>query len=235
MEITERRYSQPQLNRAAGQPSRVVSGVAVRFGALSEDFGGWRERIAPGAFAASLKAGHDVRMLHSHDTGRILGSTRAGTLKLAETASGLTFRCDLPKTSDGDDVLELCRRGDLREMSFGFTCKRESWGDEDLDDYPDDLDRSRRTGRKKTPVRTVHEAFLAEISAVAWPAYAGGATSIRPELVAAAATASRSLFPSGAVPIEIRSRFPAILVIDAEQQEQDARARQFLTHIAALE
>ncbi len=212
MQVEERRYLQAQVRSAAG--GRVVNGIAVRYNALSEDLGSWRERIKPGAFTKTLADGHDVRMLFSHDPARILGSTKSRTLSIQDIAEGLHFRCELPRTADGDTVAELCTRGDLREMSFGFRCEKEDWLDEDdPDDYDDD--RSRRS-KRKIPVRHVLQASLSEISAVAWPAYANDATHIRPEIAAASAAGSRNLFPGGAIPFEIRSRVPSLSLTPEE-------------------
>ena len=214
--ITERRYSVAQIRSA--NSSRTVSGIAARFNHLSEDLGGWRERLAPGSFRSTLGDGHDIKMFHSHDPARVLASTRTGSLQLNEGVDGLNFRAALPNTSDGDDVLELCHRGEL-EMSFGFRCLKDDWEDEDDPDFEND--RGRRS--KTIPVRKVMQAHLIEISSVAMPAYAGGATSIKPEAMAAAAAASRSLFPEGSIPIEIRSRLG--LPDDPEWQALVARAQ----------
>lgn len=199
----------------------------MRYGALSEDLGNWRERIAPGAFRATLGDGHDIRMLFSHDQGRLLASTKSGTMSLADTTAGLTFRATMPNTVDGDTCLELCRRGDLRELSFGFQCRKEDWADEDIEDPDDDFDpdRGRSVRRKKRiAVRTVKVAHLIEISPVGWPAYSGGVTHIRPEMTAAAAAGSRSLFPSGVIPVEIRSRVPGIVPYRAQYMTDAERA-----------
>jgi len=210
--IEERRFIQATIRSAdaVGTKARILQGLAVRYGALSEDLGNWRERIAPAAFRASLADGHDVKMLFGHDPNRILGSTHAGSLRLSDTSEGLQFRCEMPRTSDGDDTLELCRSNLLREMSFGFRCLDDNWQDED--DPDDDSNRTRGRGRK-IPVRTVRTAHLLEISPVAWPAYGNDATSIRPEMAAAAA---RNLFPAG-IPMEIRSRIPGLAMTDAER------------------
>ena len=68
------------LRVVAEGPPRIV-GHAALFDRLSDDLGGFRERIRPGAFAASLVA-DDVRALFNHDPNVILGRNRAGTLRL---------------------------------------------------------------------------------------------------------------------------------------------------------
>src|SRR5690606_36391856 len=55
-----------------------------------------------------------------HDTGKVLGRTKSGTLKLREDERGLAFTLDVPETSAGRDVLALAERNDLGGMSFGF-------------------------------------------------------------------------------------------------------------------
>src|SRR5581483_10902956 len=217
--IDERRYLSADEMR--GDSGRTVAGLAVKYNALSEDLGDWRERIMPGAFADSLVSGHDVKLLFSHDKGRILGSTQAGTLALTDTPEGLRYRCDLPDTADGNMVLELVRRRDLRELSFCFQCLKEDWKEEDDPDDRADGNRPRR----RVPVRRVRQAHLIEISPVGWPAYAHGKTNI--SLVAAASTNSRRLFPSGEIPVEIRSRVPGVgLAIDPEGEGLLRRARE---------
>src|SRR5918995_5655434 len=81
---------------------RTLHGYAAVYGAVSGDLGGFRERIAPGAFANVL--GADVRALLNHDPSEVLGRTRSGTLRLADDQRGLRFELDLPES-----------RSDLRE------------------------------------------------------------------------------------------------------------------------
>ena len=133
--------------RTAG---RRIEGYAATFGSEAA-IGGFRERIAPGAFRGALAG--DVLALLDHDPGKVLGRTRSGTLRLTEDSRGLAFSLDLPDTQAGHDVLELATRGDLGGMSFGFTVPKggESW-----------------TGS----TRTLHAVGLKEISVVSsWPAY----------------------------------------------------------------
>jgi HK97 family phage prohead protease len=97
-----------------------VGGYAARFNSASADLGGFTEIIRPGAFAASLRAGVNIRALYHHDDLSLLGTTQAGTLRLREDDSGLAFELDLPDTSYGNDVGVLVERGDIAGCSFGF-------------------------------------------------------------------------------------------------------------------
>ena len=73
---------------------KTVHGYASVYGALSEDLGGYRERIAPGAFKDVLDT--DVRALLNHDANEVLGRTKSGTLRLFDEQRGLRFELDLP-------------------------------------------------------------------------------------------------------------------------------------------
>jgi len=123
------------------------------------------ERIAPGAFSRSLKRGrNDIKLLWNHETGEVLGSTRAGTLTLEEDSRGLKVKAHLPETTTGRDAAILLKRGDIDSMSFGFSVP--AGGDEWSDD-----------GR----TRTLNSVRLHEVSIVAFPAYAAtaGTTMVR--------------------------------------------------------
>ena len=142
--------------------SRSIAGEAVVYNALSEDLGGWREQFAPGAFRNSLRT-TEVMALYSHDEADILGRQSSGTLTLTDGPDALRFECKLPNTTVGRDVQELCARGDLKGMSFGFTAV--------VDEF--------KTGADGTVVRTVLEATLYEISVVGNPAFSQTTVSLR--------------------------------------------------------
>ena len=89
----------------AGGAGRRFSGYAATFDSDSEPLP-FIERIAPGAFTRSLASGFNAKLYVDHDTGRLLATTRAGTLRLTEDARGLRVDADLPDTSDGRDLAE---------------------------------------------------------------------------------------------------------------------------------
>ena len=78
------------------------------------------ETIQRGAFRDSLKSRNDVKLLWNHDTSIVLGSTRAGTLRLIEDTRGLLVEADLPLTQAGKDAAISISRGDVTAFSFGF-------------------------------------------------------------------------------------------------------------------
>ncbi len=102
-----------------------LEGHAAVFNQLSDDFGGWREKIAPGAFKDALKG--DVRALWNHQDDLVLGRTKSGTLELEEDATGLFFRIKLPDTGWMRDRLVSLKRGDVTGASFGFFTEKDEW------------------------------------------------------------------------------------------------------------
>lgn len=97
-----------------------LTGYAAVYGALSQDLGGFVERIMPGAFSRSLAKPDAIRALYEHDQQRMLGRVGSGTLKLSEDAHGLAFELSLPDTSYARDLGILVERGDIAGCSFGF-------------------------------------------------------------------------------------------------------------------
>ena len=150
-----------ELRAVENGDGMTFTGYAAVFNSPSEPLP-FIERIAPGAFKRSLKARNDIKLLWNHDTGSVLGSTRAGTLKLEEDNYGLRVTAVLPETSLGKDVRTLVQRGDVSAMSFGFSvpANGDSWNTEGTE-------------------RTLRSVRIHEVSIVAFPAYsqtAGTAT-----------------------------------------------------------
>ena len=95
--------------------SRSLEGYAVVWNSLSEDLGGFKERVTRGAFTQSLKDNPDVLCLYGHDSNQILGRVSSGTLTVKQDDTGLKFRCTLPDTSTARDLISLMERGDISE------------------------------------------------------------------------------------------------------------------------
>jgi uncharacterized protein len=157
----ERRFFKAEL-RADDTAGPKIGGLAARYNVPSEDLGGFREIISPGAFTASLATNPDVVALYQHDPSDILGRTRSGSLRLRETDQGLAFECDLPDTQLGRDVFSLVKRGDLSECSFAFTT--------DAEDY------SAKDGQR---VRELQAVSLHDVSVVTFPAYPDTSVAVR--------------------------------------------------------
>jgi uncharacterized protein len=152
-----------ELRQVEGGDGMTFTGYAAVFNAPSEPLP-FIERIAPGAFKRSLRARNDIKLLWNHDTGSVLGSTRAGTLKLEEDNYGLRVTAVLPETTLGKDVRTLVQRGDVNAMSFGFSvpANGDTWNAEGTE-------------------RTLRSVRIHEVSIVAFPAYSqtAGTASVR--------------------------------------------------------
>jgi len=122
------------------------------------------ERIAPGAFAKSLRnRKRDIRLYVNHDSNMVLASRRSGTLTLTEDDRGLRVEAELPDTTAGRDMRELLRAGIVDKMSFGFTIPRGG-------------DRWSEDGR----TRELREVALHEVSVVTgFPAYEATTAAVR--------------------------------------------------------
>lgn len=144
-----------------GDERPIISGYAVLYNRQSVEFGGFTEVITPGAFGDTL--GDDIRALWQHNRDQVLGRTAAGTLLLDDDETGVRFDLYPPDTQTGRDAVELIRRGDVNQMSFGFF---------------DDLVQWER-GDDGEPVRRVLRARLIEVSPVTWPMYPESSAMVR--------------------------------------------------------
>lgn len=117
--------------------------------------GGFWEQIAPGAFNRALEENQDVRFLVDHNPSLVLARTTSGTLDLSSDKRGLRVDADLADTSVGRDLVVLLERGDVSQMSFGFTVETDEWAMQ----------------KDGSELRTIRDVNLFDVSAVTFPAY----------------------------------------------------------------
>lgn len=154
-----------RVQRSADGKAKIV-GYAAKFNSLSEDLGGFREVIAPGAFKGVLD--NDVRGLFNHDPNFVLGRTTAGTARMSEDADGLMIEIDPPETEQARTVITAIERGDVTGQSFSFQ----------LPPYPDG--RIWEENEKGELTRTITRIDrLFDFGPVTFPAYPDTDVSMR--------------------------------------------------------
>jgi len=152
--IERRNYAATELRAVTEDDGKQkIVGYAAVFNSLSEDLGGFREKIAPGCFARACKDG-DVRALKNHNSDYVFGRTKSGTLRLAEDAHGLRIECTPPDAQWVKDMMASIDRGDIDQMSFGFRTLTDEWNLVDGEH-----------------VRTLVDVELYDVSPVTFPAY----------------------------------------------------------------
>ena len=161
-ETTEVRYAEG----TGEQPHRFVG--MIPFMSLSQNLGGFKERLMPTAFRSTLSSGSDIRALADHDSTKLLGRTSNGTLRVAETEKGLAVEVDMPDTSYARDMRELVKRRDIRGLSFGFSVKK---------------DGQRFIKEGGLTVRELHDVHLSEVSIVGQPAYPDTTVAVRAAVI----------------------------------------------------
>ena len=151
--VRQNRPGQSEETRMEEGETVKVVGHASVYNTMSEDLGGFREIIAPGAFDDVLE--NDVRALINHDGNLILARTTSGTLALSTDEKGLRYEFEMPETSYGKDLAVSMKRGDITQSSFAFTVADDSW------ETRDGMD-----------VRTINKVKrLFDVSPVTYPAY----------------------------------------------------------------
>lgn len=162
MTVIERRTTSATVELRAEGEKRTAVGHAAVFGRLSQNLGGFVERVAPGAFTKTLEE-QDVRALFNHHEDHVLGRLGAGTLRMVEDDDGLAYEIDLPDTTIGRDVAELLRRGDVSGSSFGFRVIEDEWGETE----------------QGFPLRTLKQVSLRDVGPVTFPAYTDSKAALR--------------------------------------------------------
>src|SRR5262245_34779225 len=122
-EVEVRHLDGLRADQSGAQPRLV--GYAIRTDALSEDLGGFRERIAFEAVERALARHPDLVALVNHNTDRVVGRQSAKTLRVSQDRDGLRFEVDPPAHERG--LVESVARGDLPGASFAFRTVKDSW------------------------------------------------------------------------------------------------------------
>ena len=146
------------------RPLRIV-GHPIVYDRWSQDLGGFRERVRPGAVTKALLE-DDIRALLNHDPNFVLGRNRAATLSLSDQAGSLRMELYPPDTGTVRDlVVTPMERGDINQMSFAFRTVRDEWREPKTADglYERDL----------------LELRLFDVSIVTFPAYTQTDASLR--------------------------------------------------------
>lgn len=142
-----------RVNRDGDKPK--IEGYAAVFDQLSEDLGGFREKIRYGAFRKTIKE-DDIRALMNHDSNYVLARNVAGTLSLSEDDHGLKIEIDPPDTTWARDLMVSMERGDVDQMSFAFRVRK---------------DGSEWTEKDGLVERELIDVMLYDVSVVTFPAY----------------------------------------------------------------
>jgi HK97 family phage prohead protease len=214
MRDTEQRHITGAVElRASDNGPGVLVGYASVFNRLSQNLGGFVERVDPDAFNKSLADGVPVVARFNHKDDFLLGTTESGTLTLRVDGTGLQYEVDLPDTTAGRDLAVLAKRGDVRYSSFAFQTVKDDWGTTE-DDFP---------------LRTLQAVKLVDVAPVVSPAYrdtTAGLRSLASKLdvpfdrVAAAAKAG-----------ELRSMLQAV---HTEHTVEDSKREQVENHSIAV-
>lgn len=214
MRDTEQRHITGAVElRASDNGPGVLVGYASVFNRLSQNLGGFVERVDPDAFNKSLADGVPVVARFNHKDDFLLGTTESGTLTLRVDGTGLQYEVDLPDTTAGRDLAVLAKRGDVRYSSFAFQTVKDDWGTTE-DDFP---------------LRTLQAVKLVDVAPVVSPAYRDTTAGLRSlankldvpfDRVAAAAKAG-----------ELRSMLQAV---HTEHAEEDSKREQVENHSLAV-
>ena len=158
-----------EVRNSENEDIGVIIGYAAVFDEESEDIGfGFTEVIDKKAFSNTDFS--QARALFNHDPNYVLGSVKAGTLRLYVDNLGLKYEIDIPNSSTINDlVVEPIKRGDINQSSFAFTLRHES--KEPYERWERGKDKDKRT------LLDIAEVF--DVSPVTYPAYRQTTVSAR--------------------------------------------------------
>jgi len=162
MTDAERRLTAVRVEVRAASDKQTIGGYAAKFNFQSRNLGGFVERVDPNAFAKSRGDGWpEVIARYNHDDNMVLGTSRAGTLRLDTDGVGLRYDVDLPTSRA--DVYELVSRGDVSQSSFAFIPFEDDWATTD----------------QGFPLRSLLSVRLLDVAPVNTPAYEDSTVGLR--------------------------------------------------------
>lgn len=149
------------------QEDMSVNGIVNKPGEMSEVLYSrgkpFREVIKKGVFQKAINRAKNIDYLAEHDNKRILASTSNGSLVIEETDEGVEMKANIVDTTYGRDAYALIKSGIIGHMSFGFRVIKNSWG----------------VCEDGTPLRTIEDLELFEVSSLRNPAYSQSSISAR--------------------------------------------------------
>lgn len=159
----ERRMTRGAVELRAGEGAeRRIGGYAAKFNKLSQNLGGFVERIQPGFFDRSRDEGYrGVMARYNHEL--LLGTTAAGSLRLRIDDTGLDYETDMLDDAASERVFKLVQRGDVHQSSFAFYTFEDDWGMSD----------------QGFPLRSLIAGQLVDVAPVDQPAYLDTSTGLR--------------------------------------------------------
>jgi hypothetical protein len=134
--------------------------------------GNFLERIAPGAFAATIATrGDRIKVLYDHGQDPSIGNKPLGVIEsLSEDKVGAAYKVRLIDTPYNNDFIIPAARADLLGASFRFRVTDETWDNEP---------KASRSNPKGLPERTIGGAEVFEFGPVTFPAYEAASASVR--------------------------------------------------------
>jgi HK97 family phage prohead protease len=118
------KFLEVEENGAKKTDENQITGYAAMYNRDSEDFGGWIERIAPGAFKDVLN--DDTWAYLNHSINHPLGRNKINLI-LKEDEQGLNYTVTLPDTTDGNNMRILTKAGIIYKSSFAFIAAEETF------------------------------------------------------------------------------------------------------------
>lgn len=157
-----RNFRSLDLNANDEAAEKIISGYFIVFNSETELYEGCFEEIAPESFDNVDLS--DVRALIDHETSKVLGRTKPGTLTLSVDAKGVYGEIKVNgNDTEAMNLYSRVQRGDVDQCSFGFNILDEAM-------------ETRDDGSYKFTIKAIE---LFEVSVVTFPAYADTAVEAR--------------------------------------------------------